>query len=133
VRATLCCLLPALSIAAGCYTTSTTTTTWTSPPPPLSGQVEAVTETVRRVEGNPAGGAITGAIIGGLAAPRRWVGALFGAAVGGAVSQGSSESRWYDVLVRFDDGTRRVFRYGGASPFAPGDRVLLASNQLSRR
>jgi hypothetical protein len=36
------------------------------------------------------------------------------------------------MLVRFDDGTTGMFVYGGAPPFAPGDRVVLTPEGLGR-
>jgi hypothetical protein len=38
----------------------------------------------------------------------------------------------YEVSVRFDDGSAAIFDYGGASPFAPGDRVVVLDNGLGR-
>jgi hypothetical protein len=36
------------------------------------------------------------------------------------------------VSVRFDDGSAAIFDYGGASPFAPGDRVVVLDSGLAR-
>lgn len=127
-------LLPA------CATTSTTSTTWTAQPPPPAwarpGHVEWVREVVRRQEGNPVGGAVAGAIIGGILGGGRGPGAVVGAAggamIGAAASQGSAESRSYEVAVRFDDGAMQVFGYGGYSPFAPGEPVVLTPQGLTR-
>jgi hypothetical protein len=52
--------------------------------------------------------------------------------VGAAASQGSAESRTYQVLVRFDDGTYGMFVYAGYSPFRPGDAVVLTPQGLAR-
>jgi outer membrane lipoprotein SlyB len=98
--------------------------------------VQSVREVVQRTEGNPAGGAIAGALIGaflfGGHGPEALAGAAGGAAVGAAASQGSSESRTYEVLVRFDDGAYGTFVYAGYSPFRPGERVLLTQQGLAR-
>jgi outer membrane lipoprotein SlyB len=116
---------------ASCATTSTETV-WSSAPPRL-GRVEAVQETVHRVVGNPAGGAIVGGLIGALLFRRAPVaGALGGAAVGAAASSGSSQSVDYHVIVDFDDGARRDFVYVGYDPFIPGDRVELTPRGLER-
>ena len=129
-----------ISLALGCATTTTSSTTWTEPAPsaplPRAGRVESVQEIVQRVEGNPAGGALVGALIGGFLfrgrGPARLIGAAGGAAIGAAASQGSAESRRYQVLVRFDDGSYGMFVYAGYSPFRPGDAVLLTPQGLAR-
>ncbi|HVZ89186.1 MAG TPA: hypothetical protein VHG72_19620, partial [Polyangia bacterium] len=59
-------------------------------------------------------------------------GAAGGAAVGAAASQGASEQRTYQVVVRFDDGAYGEFVYAGYSPFRPGERVVVTPNGLAR-
>ena len=144
-------LLPA------CVTTTTTSTTWGDPSGgdwARYGHVVSIRETVQRQQGNPAGGAVAGAIIGGLLGSAvgghtdydRWgnayyhgsgagavVGAIGGAAVGAAASQGASEDRTYEVVVRFDDGGAQTYVYPGALPFRVGDAVVLTSNGLARQ
>ena len=139
VRVALAVLLVSLS---ACATTETTSTVWTDPnagsaylpPPPRPGQVQSVQETVRRTEGHPVGGALAGALIGGILTGGHGtsgvVGAAGGAAVGAAVSQGSSESRTYQVVVRFDDGGYGTYVYNSYSPFRPGQRVVLTPQGL---
>jgi len=96
-----------------------------------------VREIVRRTEGNPAGGALAGALIGGFLFGGRGhaslIGAAGGAMVGAAASQGVSETRTYQVLVHFDDGTYGMFVYGASSPFAPGQPVALTPRGLAAR
>ena len=130
--------LALVALLSGCATTQTTTTTWTDPTGysyARPGQVEAVQEVVRHTEGQPVLGALTGALVGGAIFGGRGtagvVGAAGGAAVGAAASQGSSESRRYNVIVRFDDGGRNTFVYGDYSPFRPGERVVLTPQGLS--
>jgi outer membrane lipoprotein SlyB len=135
----LAALLVALSSAAACAMTTTTSAPWVDPSAPgyfpRPGQVDSVQEIVQRVQGNPAGGAIAGALIGGFLFGGRGPGALFGAAsgaaLGAAASQGSAESRSFQVLVHFDDGTYGMFVYGGYSPFRPGERVVLTPQGLA--
>ena len=132
--------LAALMISA-CATTATTTTTWVAPPAgnwARTGRVESIQETVQRTEGNPAAGAVAGALIGGFLfhgrGPARLFGMAGGAAVGAAASQGAREDRTYQVLVRFDDdGEYGMFLYRGYSPFRPGELVVLTPNGLLRR
>ena len=133
-------IVGALVLSIACATTSTRETVWTEPAPPPAwarpGRVESVREIVTRTEGNPVGGAVAGALIGGLLfgghGRAAVVGAAGGAAVGAAASQGSAESRTYEILVRFDDGATGMFAYAGYSPFRPGERVVLTAQGLSR-
>jgi outer membrane lipoprotein SlyB len=134
-------------VAPACATTETTSTTWTDPngppgspytyaaPPPRLGQVQSIQEVVRHTEGHPAVGAAAGAVIGGLLLGGHGgpalVGAAGGAAVGATASQGSSETRTYQIVVRFDDGGYATFIYPGYSPFRPGQRVVLSPQGLS--
>ena len=133
----ICMALALATASASCATTSTSTTTWTEPAGAARpGHVESVTELVQRTQGQPAAGAIAGALIGSLlfrGGFGRLFGATAGAVVGGEASQGSSESRLYQVTVRFDDGRRQVFAYRDASPFRPGDLVLATGSGLVRR
>jgi outer membrane lipoprotein SlyB len=160
LRALALPLAAALFLPA-CVATSTQTRTWGSPYQDGSeqqqwaryGRVEQVRETVTRQEGNPAGGAVAGAVIGGLigsafsghthydaygrahghaSGAGALVGAGVGAMVGAASSQGSAESRYYDVLVRFDDGATQIFRYRDGTPFQIGDDVTLTPQGLVR-
>lgn len=132
-------LFLASSFALGCATTTTSSTTF-EPPPAFTarsryGHVAWVRENVQRTDGNPPAGAVTGAIVGALIGgrgPAALFGAAGGAAVGASVSQGHSESRRYDVMVQFDDGSSRIFCYGGYSPFRPGEPVVLTARGLSR-
>ena len=93
-------------------------------------------EVVQRTQGNPAGGALAGALIGGFLfgrGPARLLGAVGGAAIGASASQGYAERRTYHVLVRFDDGSYGMFIYDGYSPFRPGEPVLMTPQGLARR
>jgi outer membrane lipoprotein SlyB len=136
-------LVGIVSLSFACATTTTTTRTmWTEPVDGevRDGRVEWVKESVTRTKGDPGVGAVAGAIVGGalgrLITGRRAgaaVGAATGAIIGATESQGSSESRRYDVLVRFDDGAAHVFSYWGAPPFRPGQPVRLTSHGLIGR
>ena len=130
-------LLPLLFGA--CTTTQTTsTTTWGEGygSPELLGQVTWVRETEKDEHGNPVGGAVLGAVVGGLfghavgGGTGAVVGAAGGAGAGAALSQGSSEKRFYDVGVRLDDGEERVFRFPDTAPFVVGERVGVSGNTL---
>lgn len=57
-------------------------------------------------------------------------GAATGAAIGAAASEGTAETRTYQVLIRFDDGARGMFLYRDYSPFSRGERVALTPQGL---
>lgn len=126
-----------IGLGSGCATTTTTSTTWTADDPGYyrQGEVTWVREYVEHHEGDPAGGAIAGAIIGGILGgghgPSALFGAAGGAAIGAAASQGHGETRYYDVGVRFEDGSQQVFRYPDAAPFRPGSRVVQTPQGLA--
>jgi outer membrane lipoprotein SlyB len=152
----LAALLVLPVLLGGCMTTRTVqTTTWADPEAGWErpGRVEWIRETVTRTEGDPAGGAVAGAIVGGILGSAlgghwhydRWghavhhgsgPGALFGAVggamVGAAASQGATEDRRYEVFVRFNDGGERTFVYHGVPPLRVGDDVLLTDRGLLR-
>jgi outer membrane lipoprotein SlyB len=126
-------MMLAITTSTGCVATATV-----RPPPPgydeyaRTGIVEAVRPVIQRVQGNPAGGAAAGALIGAVLfgghGPRTLFGAVAGAATGAALSSGSYETRAYEVVVRLDSGERAVFTYRDYSPFAPGDRIELSDD-----
>jgi outer membrane lipoprotein SlyB len=134
--------LAALVLPA-CVVTSYQTRTWGDPAQEWSrpGRVESIRETVQQVVGDPAGGAVAGAVIGGMLGHAigghhnpvaTLFGAWTGAAVGASASQGRAEHRWYEVWVRFDDGTLQSFVYGDFSPFRVGDAVQLTPQGLQK-
>ena len=139
-------LAPAL-LLQGCVTYTTRTRTWGAGYAEDDrygqrwerlGRVEQVRETTVRQQGDPAGGAVAGAIVGGVLGHAIFgrggglVGAVGGAAVGANASQGAAEDRFYEVLVRFDDGATETFQFQGALPFRPGDDVRLTPRGLQR-
>jgi outer membrane lipoprotein SlyB len=136
MMARMLCVALAASLAA-CASTSTTSTTWVEPRGnwTSAGTVESVQEIVQRVQGQPALGAVAGALIGGFLfrghGPARLWGAATGATIGAIASQGNAEYRTYQVLVRFDDGSRGLFVYRDYAPFAPGARVELTPRGLA--
>jgi outer membrane lipoprotein SlyB len=130
VRSCAAAMLAISMLAAGCATTTTYSAEYPADEySPRTGVVVSVREVVHRVQGNPAGGAAAGALIGAVLfgghGPRTLFGAAAGAATGAALSQGSRDIFGYEVVVRFDNGTRGVFKYRDYSPFAPGDRIEL--------
>jgi outer membrane lipoprotein SlyB len=130
-----------LALAAGCVAHTTRTTVYRAPPAPAPdrpGRVEWVRETVHTRTGDPAGGAVAGAVVGGLVGnaigrgPGTLIGILGGAAVGAHASQGSSERRYYEVAIRFDDGAFGTYLYRDGCPFMAGDRVAWTTRGFVR-
>jgi outer membrane lipoprotein SlyB len=122
---------------AACVETSTYSRTWNSAPAAAwgrPGQVQWIREVVDRQRGNPVGGALLGALIGGAIGhdgPGALIGAAGGAVIGAAASTGTREDVHYDMLVQFDDGGAQMFVYGAFPPFQPGSRVVLTPNGLA--
>ena len=131
-------------------TSRTVTRTWGEPAAESwarNGRVQSIRETTRITRGDPAGGAVAGAAIGGLfgallaghghhgyfhpSGAGAVVGAATGAVVGAAASQGESEQRTYEVLVLFDDGGTQTFVYPTWPPFRIGDPVQLTQYGLA--
>ena len=139
LRAVALMLLFTVSLG-GCYATTTTATTHYAPAEGQWGRPGAVAfvrEVVHRQHGDPAGGAVAGAIIGGLLGGGRGggavLGAIGGAVIGASVSQGTTESRVYEVGVRFEDGGFETYGYQGYAPFSPGQPVVLTPQGLAGR
>src|SRR2546429_5248364 len=103
-------LLLLFTLAPGaCVATTTSSTMWTASAGPEGyarpGRVEWIREVVQREEGDPAGGALAGAIIGGLLGrrgPGALIGAIGGAAIRAAPSHGAAQPLRYDVTVQLD-------------------------------
>jgi outer membrane lipoprotein SlyB len=135
--------LPAL-LSSACVATTTETRTWGGDPYAEQwaryGHVESVRQTIHRQQGDPAGGAVAGAVIGGLLG-NAWsggrggatlAGAVGGAVIGSAASQGGAEQHIFEVFVRFDDGAVERFVYQNVLPFQPNEPVVLTANGLQR-
>jgi len=123
-----------LALTPACVATTTTSAGWGEPTygEVRHGQVTWVQEFVQHEHGDPVGGAIAGAIIGGILTGGRGPGALVGAAVGAGASHGDSVTHFYDITVRFQDGSQQVFRYLDYPPFQPGENVVQTPQGLSR-
>ena len=133
-RLSLMTLTLVLASTTACATATISRRSWTSE---RTGRVQAIHEDVRNMRGEPAAGAVAGAIVGGLVGGaltgRRsgaFVGAASGAVIGAAASDRRHQSRTYEVVVRFDDGGTKAFRYRSYPPFRPGQRVTLTSRGL---
>lgn len=125
---------------AGCYTTTGYTRTYGEGAQSgrgypgaweKRGKVGSIRENVERAMGDPAGGAVAGALIGGVLTGKPG-GALLGAFFGAAASSGSVERRQVEVFIDFDDGTRQAFSFQGYPPFQVGDRVVVTDRGIFR-
>lgn len=104
------------------------------------GVVEAVREVAVEPRGS-GGGAIAGGVVGGLIANQigkgatrdiaTVLGALGGAYAGNHIEKSVKESKRYDVVVRFEDGTTRTFSSESLPAWQSGDRVKLQNGWLT--
>ncbi len=103
-----------------------------------------VVETVREVAVAPkasGGGAIAGGLVGGLVANQigkgsgRSIATLLGAAggayAGNYIEKSIRESKRYEVVVRFEDDSRRTFSSETPPAWQSGDRVRLQNGLLT--
>jgi outer membrane lipoprotein SlyB len=138
-------LVPAL-FATGCVGVRTQTRTWSEQAPPQQeqlwyGRVAQIRETVEEYRGDPAAGAVAGAVVGGVVGHGLTgghggglLGAVAGAMIGADASRGQGARWFYEVTVRYDDGSLRTYYYEGQQPFRVGDEVVLSSSRgLARR
>lgn len=104
------------------------------------GVVESVREVAVEPKGS-GGGAIAGGVVGGLIG-NQWgrgatrdiatvLGALGGAYAGNHIEKSVKESKRYDVLVRFEDGSTRTFSSDTPPAWQSGDRVKLQNGLLT--
>jgi outer membrane lipoprotein SlyB len=104
------------------------------------GVVESVREVAVEPKGS-GGGAIAGGVVGGLIANQigkgatrdiaTVLGALGGAYAGNHIEKSVKESKRYDVLVRFEDGSTRTFSSDTLPAWQSGDRVRLQNGLLT--
>ena len=132
-------------LGSGCVATRTSTRTWTDQPGEQEqvwyGRVTQVRETVEEYRGDPAGGAVAGAVVGGILGNALsgghggggFFGAVTGAMIGADASRGHGERWYYEVTVRYDEGSLRTYYYEGQAPFRVGDEVVLSSRGLALR
>ena len=102
-----------------------------------------VVESVREVEtqGQASGlGAVGGAVVGGVLGNQvgggrgrnvmTVVGAVGGALAGNQVEKKVKSTKHYEILVRFEDGSRRAFSEPNAPVWQRGDRVRVNGNRI---
>lgn len=104
------------------------------------GVVEAVREVPVEAKGS-GGGAVAGGIVGGIVGNQigkgatrdiaTVLGAVGGAYAGNHIEKSSKESKRYDVVVRFEDGSTRTFSSDSPPAWQSGDRVRLQNGSLT--
>jgi len=119
--------------------------TYASPAPLLPicrdcGVVQAVNEVSVEPKGS-GGGAITGGIVGGIIGNQigkgstrdvaTVLGAVGGAYAGNHIEKSVKESKRYDMVVRFEDGSTRTFSSDSPPAWQSGDRVRLQNGLLT--
>lgn len=114
-----------------------------APVPPACldcGVVEAVNEVVIEPKGS-GGGAVAGGVVGGILGNQigkgttrsiaTIIGAVGGAFAGNHIEKSGKESKRYDVVVRFEDGSTRTFSSESRPAWQSGDRVKLQNGLLT--
>lgn len=104
------------------------------------GVVEAVREVPVEAKGS-GGGAVAGGIVGGIVGNQigkgatrdlaTILGAVGGAYAGNHIEKSSKDSKRYDVIVRFEDGSTRTFSSDTLPAWQSGDRVRLQNGTLT--
>ncbi len=104
------------------------------------GVVEAVREVPVEAKGS-GGGAVAGGIVGGIVGNQigkgatrdiaTVLGAVGGAYAGNHIEKSTKESKRYDVVVRFEDGSMRTFSSDSPPAWRSGDRVRLSNGLLA--
>jgi outer membrane lipoprotein SlyB len=119
------------------------------PPPPPPAPVVPICHECGVIDGIHAvdlagkasgGGAIGGAILGGVAGHQMGrgtgqdvmtvIGALGGALAGNTIEKKATESKEYEILVRFDDGSTRVVKSPTQPTWHVGDKVRMVNGVL---
>ena len=122
------------------------------PPPPAAAPVHrpcpdcATVESVRAVQQKGQGsglGVVAGGLVGGLLGNQvgaghgrdaaTIVGALAGGFAGNEVEKAKRSTSHYEVVVRFEDGTTRVFKQDSAPPWQAGDHVKVVNGEVLPR
>lgn len=124
--------------------------TFSSSAPPLTppqpaicrecGVVEAVREVAVEPKGS-GGGAVAGGVVGGIIGNQvgkgatrdiaTVLGAVGGAFAGNQIEKSVKQSKRYDVVVRFDDGSSRSISSDSPPAWQSGDRVRLQNGALT--
>jgi outer membrane lipoprotein SlyB len=116
------------------------------PPPPVvaaicreCGVIDGIHEIDQAGKGS-GGGAIAGGILGGVVGHQTGngrgrdlmtvLGAVGGAVAGNAVEKRATESKSYEILVRFEDGNTRIIKSATPPAFRVGDKVKVINGVI---
>jgi len=103
------------------------------------GVIDSIREVTTKGEGSGLG-VVGGAVVGGLLGNQvgagsgkdvaTVVGAVGGAVAGNQIEKSVKSTKSYDITVRFDDGSSRVFHEENASAWRSGDRVKVINGVI---
>ena len=103
------------------------------------GVIDSIQEVTTKGEGSGLG-VVGGAVVGGLLGNQvgagsgkdaaTVVGAVGGAVAGNQIEKSMKSTKSYDITVRFEDGSSRVFHQESASAWRPGDRVKVINGVI---
>jgi outer membrane lipoprotein SlyB len=140
-RSRLSHIVPALALIAGVGAATATISANAAEGCTSCGAISNIE--LRHQEGEASGGgAVAGALIGGLAGRKlvkgkdsgRNIGALAGAVAGGfagnAIEKKSKSTDFYVITVKMDDGTTQVVQRDNADGLAFGQRVSVENGTL---
>lgn len=103
------------------------------------GVIESVREIATKGEGSglgAVGGAVVGGVLGHQVGGGRGkdvmtvVGAVGGALAGNEVEKRVKSNKSYEITVRFDDGTSRVFTEANAPTWRVGDKIKVVNGMI---
>jgi len=103
------------------------------------GVIDSIREVTTKGEGSGLG-VVGGAVVGGLLGNQvgagsgkdaaTVVGAVGGAVAGNQIEKSVKSTKSYDITVRFEDGSSRVFHEENAPAWRPGDRVKVINGVI---
>lgn len=103
------------------------------------GRIESVRQVERKGEGSGLG-AVAGGVLGGLLGNQTGggrgrdvmtvVGAVGGAIAGHQIEKSNKKSVYYEVTVRFEDGTTRTLQQTSEPAWRMGDRVRVINSEI---
>ena len=103
------------------------------------GVIDSIREVTTKGEGSGLG-VVGGAVVGGLLGNQvgagsgkdvaTVVGAVGGAVAGNQIEKSAKSTKSYDITVRFEDGSSRVFHEANPSAWRSGDRVKVINGVI---
>jgi outer membrane lipoprotein SlyB len=103
------------------------------------GVIDSIREVTTKGEGSGLG-VVGGAVVGGLLGNQvgagsgkdvaTVVGAVGGAVAGNQIEKSAKSTKSYDITIRFEDGSSRVFHEANPSAWRSGDRVKVINGVI---